>query len=107
VARQVATSSLVKTALFGADPNWGRLLAAAGQAGVPFDPDAATVRVGDVALVRGGAHLGAEAEAAAAKVMATAAYPITLELGDGPGAAAVRTCDLSYDYVRINADYRT
>jgi glutamate N-acetyltransferase/amino-acid N-acetyltransferase len=107
VARQVATSSLVKTALFGADPNWGRLLSAAGQAGVPFDPEAASVTIGIAPLVRDGAHLGPEAEAAAAKVMATTAYPILLELGNGPGTASVRTCDLSYDYVRINADYRS
>jgi len=107
VARQVATSSLVKTALFGADPNWGRLLAAAGQAGVAFDPDQAAVTIGDAPLVRHGAHLGTEAEAAAAKVMTTREFPILLELGAGRGAATVRTCDLSYDYVRINADYRS
>lgn len=107
VARQVATSSLVKTALFGADPNWGRLLAAAGQAGVPFDPDAATIHIGATPLVRDGAYLGPEAEAEAAKVMASHAYPITITLGKGPGEASIRTCDFSYDYVRINADYRT
>jgi glutamate N-acetyltransferase/amino-acid N-acetyltransferase len=107
IARQVATSSLVKTALFGADPNWGRLLAAAGQAGVPFDPAAASIHIGARPLVKDGTHLGPEAEAEAARVMATRAYPVTLVVGDGPGEASVRTCDLSYDYVRINADYRS
>jgi len=63
--------------------------------------------VGDQALLKDGRHLGAEAEAAAAGVMAARAYGVTLALGDGPGAASVRTCDLSYDYIRINADYRT
>lgn len=107
VAKAVAASPLVKTALFGADPNWGRILAAAGQAGVDFDPAQAALHIGDQALLKDGRHLGAEAEAAAAGVMAARAYGITLGLGDGPGAASVRTCDLSYDYVRINADYRT
>jgi glutamate N-acetyltransferase/amino-acid N-acetyltransferase len=107
VAKAVAASPLVKTALFGADPNWGRILAAAGQAGVRFDPARAALHVGDQALLKEGRHLGPEAEAAAAGVMAARAYGITLGLGDGPGAASVRTCDFSYDYVRINADYRT
>jgi len=107
VAKAVAVSPLVKTALFGADPNWGRILAAAGQAGVDFDPARAALHVGDQALLKDGRHLGAEAEAAAAGVMAGRVYGITLGLGDGPGAASVRTCDFSYDYVRINADYRT
>jgi len=107
VAKAVAASPLVKTALFGADPNWGRILAAAGQAGVAFDPDRAELHIGDQALLKDGRHLGAEAEAAAAGVMAARAYGITLGLGDGPGAASVRTCDFSYDYVRINADYRS
>lgn len=107
VAKAVATSPLVKTALFGADPNWGRILAAAGQAGVAFDPGAAALHIGDQALLKDGRHLGPEAEAAAAGVMAARAYGITLGLGDGPGAASVRTCDFSYDYVRINADYRS
>jgi glutamate N-acetyltransferase / amino-acid N-acetyltransferase len=107
VAKAVATSPLVKTALFGADPNWGRILAAAGQAGVAFDPGRAALHIGGRALLKDGRHLGPEAEAAAAGAMAARAYGITLGLGDGPGAASVRTCDFSYDYVRINADYRS
>ncbi len=111
IARQVATSNLVKTALFGADPNWGRILAAAGQAGVPFDIEGASLMMGDVLLVKNGTYQGAYEddiqEVAAAKVMATDEYTITLTLGSGPGTASYLTCDLSYDYVRINADYRT
>lgn len=111
IARQIATSNLVKTALFGADPNWGRILAAAGQAGVPFDIEGASLMVGDVLLVKNGAYQGAYEddiqEEAAARVMATDEYEITLTLGAGKGTASYLTCDLSYDYVRINADYRT
>ncbi|MCB0215963.1 MAG: bifunctional glutamate N-acetyltransferase/amino-acid acetyltransferase ArgJ [Chloroflexi bacterium] len=118
VANAIATSPLVKTALAGADPNWGRIVAAAGRAGVPIDParmalDAASgfVEVGDP----GGAWLrlfeagtpSAFGEAEAAAIFA--APELTLRLGLGLGAAEdeVWTCDLTADYVRINADYRT
>ncbi|MFQ5507791.1 MAG: bifunctional glutamate N-acetyltransferase/amino-acid acetyltransferase ArgJ [Leptospirillia bacterium] len=107
ICRQVATSNLVKTALFGADPNWGRIIAAAGQAQVPFDIAGASLSIGDVVLVKGGAYEGEAAELVAADVMAGDAYTITLTVGDGPGTATYVTCDLSYDYVKINADYRT
>lgn len=107
VARQIATSSLVKTALFGSDPNWGRLIAAAGQAGVPFDPPRASLTIGNVPLVKHGSYLGAKAEASCGQVMAGDEFTIELSLGEGDGSASVVTCDLSYDYVRINADYRS
>ncbi len=107
IARQIATSSLVKTALFAADPNWGRILAAAGQAGVPFDPDHVSLHFDHHCLYAGGAWQGQEAEDQVGRVMAKDAYTITMTIGTGSGLATVWTCDLSYDYVRINAEYRT
>src|SRR5690606_25166352 len=85
VARTVATSLLVKTALFGRDMNWGRLLAAAGRAGVPFDPERAVIRVGDVEIVRDGLAVGLEAEQRATQILGEPTYRIELVLGTGPG----------------------
>ncbi len=107
VARTVATSLLVKTALFGRDANWGRLLAAAGRAGVPFDPERAAIRVGDVELVRDGVSLGPEAEQRAAEVLAQPSYRIELVLGPGTGRARYLTSDLGHGYVDVNAGYRS
>jgi glutamate N-acetyltransferase/amino-acid N-acetyltransferase len=107
IARTVATSPLVKTALYGQDPNWGRLLAAAGRAGVPFDPSRARILVGAIAIVECGLAKGADAEAAAHEVMARPSYRIDLVLGEGPGRARYLTCDLGMGYVRCNADYRS
>jgi glutamate N-acetyltransferase/amino-acid N-acetyltransferase len=107
VARTIATSPLVKTAFFGKDPNWGRLLAAAGRAGVPFDPARASMIVGGVPIVEGGQALGAEREAAAHEVMTRPSYSVELVLGDGPGRGRYLTCDLGLGYVRCNADYRS
>lgn len=107
VARTVATSLLVKTALFGRDANWGRILAAAGRAGVPFDPSASSLTIGDVEIVRKGLGLGAEAEARAATVLAQAAYRIELSLGSGTGRGRYLTSDLGHGYVDVNADYRS
>ncbi|MFO0571298.1 MAG: bifunctional glutamate N-acetyltransferase/amino-acid acetyltransferase ArgJ [Polyangiaceae bacterium] len=107
VARTVATSLLVKTALFGKDANWGRLLAAAGRAGVKFDPNVAEISVGPVAIVRGGVAVGGEAEREAAKILAGASYTITLRLGSGPGRARYLTSDLGHSYVDVNAGYRS
>ena len=108
IAETIATSMLVKTAMHGCDPNWGRLLAAAGRAGVSFDPDQAEVTIGDVAIFRDGATLlDAATEKLAAAVMKQPRYSITLRLGGGPGAAHYDTCDLGHAYVTLNADYRT
>lgn len=107
VARTVATSLLVKTALFGQDANWGRLLAAAGRAGVPFDPDRASISVSGIEIVRGGVGVGAEAEARAAQVLATDSSEIVLTLGDGPGNFSYLTSDLGHGYVDVNAGYRS
>jgi glutamate N-acetyltransferase/amino-acid N-acetyltransferase len=107
VARRIGSSPLVKTAMFGADPNWGRILAAIGNAGVEIDPARIDVVVGEVALVREGLGLGLEAERAAHEVMRRGEYILRVHLHLGRGEARHVTCDLSVDYVKLNADYRT
>ncbi|MBI5379467.1 MAG: bifunctional glutamate N-acetyltransferase/amino-acid acetyltransferase ArgJ [Nitrospirae bacterium] len=108
VAHAVARSSLVKTALFGEDPNWGRVVAAAGSCqGVSLDPDQIDLLFGTVPVVVGGQGTGKEAEAAAAQVLKQREIRIVLDLHLGSSSATVWTCDLSEEYVRINAAYRT
>ncbi len=107
VARTVATSSLVKTALFGRDPNWGRLLAAAGRAGVAFDPERARIAIEGIGIVEQGVAVGPDAEARARAILERPSYTVELTLGDGPGRARYLTCDLGLGYVRCNADYRS
>jgi len=108
VAFTVAHSPLVKTALFGGDPNWGRILAAVGRARIAgLDVERVDIGLGEVDLVRGGQPVAGFDEAAAATVVRRDRVPIRIALGRGDAAARVWTSDLSYDYVRINADYRT
>ncbi len=107
IADTVAGSSLVKTALFGEDANWGRILAAAGRAGVPVEPDKTEIYFNDVAMVKAGKGCGPEAEAEATKVLCTPEFSISIHLNMGSGHASVLTCDFSIDYVKINADYRS
>ncbi len=107
VARTVATSPLVKTAMTGRDANWGRLLAAAGRAGVPFEPSKASVYIGGVCICENGLPREAEADRAASAVMQQAEYDIVLVLGDGPGEFTYVTSDLGHGYVDVNAGYRT
>jgi glutamate N-acetyltransferase/amino-acid N-acetyltransferase len=106
VARTVANSPLVKTAVHGGDPNWGRLLAAAGRAGVPFDADRVRVRIGPVVLFRDGRPFDDEAPRAADYLRGTD-LEVEIDLGGGASEATVWTCDLSAEYVRINGEYRT
>jgi glutamate N-acetyltransferase / amino-acid N-acetyltransferase len=108
VADAVAHSPLVKTALFASDPNWGRILAAVGRAGVP-DLDVSRVRmeIGDVLIVEGGGRAARYTEEAGKRVMAQSEIPIHIHLGRGSAEARVYTCDFSFDYVRINAEYRS
>jgi len=111
VANTIATSPLVKTAFAGSDANWGRILAAAGRAGVPFDQYQTNLWIGaqhtdELQLVRQGTPT-AYREADAAAVFAQAEFKIRLDLGCGEARETVWTCDLSHDYVAINADYRT
>jgi glutamate N-acetyltransferase / amino-acid N-acetyltransferase len=108
VARTIASSLLVKTAFHGCDPNWGRIIAAAGRAGVKFDPARAEMSIGDVRVFRRGLpEFDAETERKASAVMKEPHYTITLSLGTGRARAHVLTSDLGHEYVRINADYRS
>lgn len=107
VAKAVATSLLVKTALFGKDANWGRLLAAAGRAGVAFDPAHASISVAGIKILEAGVPLGAAAEAEAGAGMGEKSYRIVLTLGTGPGSFTYLTSDLGHGYVDVNAGYRT
>lgn len=106
-ARTIANSPLVKTAVHGGDPNWGRLVAAAGRSGAAFTLERASVSIGDVALfVSGVPH--DERAAAAATVLEAAEITIAVDLGTGGShGATMWTCDFSAEYVKINAEYRT
>jgi glutamate N-acetyltransferase/amino-acid N-acetyltransferase len=107
VARTIANSPLVKTAVHGADPNWGRIMAAAGRSGVMFNPGRATVHVGGVLLFENGLPHD-ESAPIAAEHLKGSDVRIEMSLGSGLGAAAtIWTCDLSAEYVRINGEYRT
>jgi glutamate N-acetyltransferase/amino-acid N-acetyltransferase len=103
----VAHSPLVKTAFFGQDANWGRILGAAGRAGAALDPERLALFFDDVQMVRDGVGCGATAEAAATAVLKKSAFTVTLDLGLGRGRYTMLTCDFSVDYVKINADYRS
>ena len=107
VANTIALSPLVKTAIHGEDPNWGRIIAAAGRSGVRLDPHALRLKMNEVVLYEKGQWLGTAAEKEACAVMRTPEYQISLYLGAGPAKHSVYTCDFSADYVRINADYRS
>ncbi|HEX4634062.1 MAG TPA: bifunctional glutamate N-acetyltransferase/amino-acid acetyltransferase ArgJ [Gemmatimonadales bacterium] len=108
VGRAIARSALVKTAIFGADPNWGRILAAAGAAGVPFAPDKLGLHAEDDAgwleLARGGGTANPDL-ARARTIFQGQSIRLRIDLGMGRAEAVVWTCDLSPEYVRINADY--
>ena len=107
VARTIATSPLCKTAWSSADPNWGRLLAAAGRSGVPVIADQMRITIGGVEVFRNGQRTPGYDEAAAHAAMLAPEYTIALELGRGEEETHFLTCDLTAEYVRINADYST
>jgi len=108
VAYTIAHSPLVKTALFASDPNWGRILAAVGRAGVNgLDLNAVTIYLGTVCIVRDGGRAKDYTEAQGQAVMNESEITIRVELARGEAQTTVWTCDFSYDYVRINAEYRT
>ncbi|MES9987914.1 MAG: bifunctional glutamate N-acetyltransferase/amino-acid acetyltransferase ArgJ [Candidatus Thiodiazotropha endolucinida] len=108
VAYTIAHSPLVKTALFASDPNWGRILAAVGRAGLAgFDIDRVEIWLDDTCIVRNGGRAAEYTEQAGASVMSRDEFTIRVMLGRGDMLARVATCDLSYDYVKINAEYRT
>jgi glutamate N-acetyltransferase/amino-acid N-acetyltransferase len=102
----VATSPLVKTALHGGDPNWGRILAAVGRSGARFSPGRTSLSAGPICLVARG-EPGDYRERDAARIFARERVPITVDLGAGGASAMVLASDLGPDYVALNADYRS
>ncbi len=107
IAVAIATSSLVKTAWFGEDANWGRIMAAIGRAGVRIAPARIAITYGDVPVVRRGTGLGPAAEEQANSVLKGRTFTLTVDLGIGHAEAIVWTTDLSPEYVKINASYRS
>lgn len=115
IARTIASSSLVKSAIFGRDPNWGRIAAAAGCAGVNFEPERLQVKLGDFLMMENGQPLDFDRAAASEYLKQRAAGEyfkddtvlISVKVGDGVGSGKAWGCDLSYDYVKINAEYTT
>jgi len=115
VAKTIVGSSLVKSAIFGRDPNWGRIAAAAGRAGVIFDQENLRIQLGDFLLMENGQPLPFDRAAASAYLKAAAAGAylkedtvlISVSIGSGSGSGKAWGCDLSYDYVKINAEYTT
>lgn len=107
VARSIARSPLCKTAWSSADPNWGRLIAAAGYSGVTFNPNALTVHIGKLPVFEHGMRAAAFDEAATHAAMSAREYTIHIDLGQGDSFCRFLTCDLTHEYVSINADYST
>ena len=115
IAREVAGSSLLKAAIFGHDPNWGRIAMAAGKAGVPFDQNNLAVSLGEIRLMANGQPLTFDRVSASnylkaasqGEYLKTDTVLISLSVGNGSGAGIAWGCDLSYDYVKINAEYTT
>ncbi|MBF0591698.1 MAG: bifunctional glutamate N-acetyltransferase/amino-acid acetyltransferase ArgJ [Nitrospirae bacterium] len=105
LARTVANSLLVKTAIYGADANWGRIMAAIGYSGVLFNPNVVDVYFNDVPVVTNGR--GANNDSEAGEIFRRNDLTITIDMKSGQGAARIFTCDLTEDYVKINAHYRT
>lgn len=106
IAMSVAKSPLVKTAFFGQDPNWGRVICAVGYAGVPMDPDKVVVKFGGIPVYAHGVGAQHDGEALR-KVMAEHDILIDIDMGEGEEEATVWSCDFSYEYVKINGEYHT
>lgn len=106
-AREIANSNLVKTALFGEDANWGRIIAAAGRSGAALDQTKIDIYFNEVQMVKDGMGLGKQVEAEVSKILKFPEYIIRLELNVGKGSDFMYTCDFSYDYVKINISYRS
>ena len=105
IARNIARSPLCKTAWSSADPNWGRLLCAAGYAGIDFDPANATVSIAGLPVFAYGVRAPEFDEEATHMAMSEREYTIALDLGQGEGRSRFLTCDLTHEYISINADY--
>ena len=107
IAQTLATSLLVKTALFGADPNWGRIICALGRSGYSLHSDRIVISFNEVIIVQNGKGLGPAVERKIKKIMQRPSFTISVSLGLGNGTAKQWTTDLTYDYVKINASYRS
>ena len=107
VARTIGHSQLVKTAMFGRDPNWGRIVAAAGRAGVDFNPQALRVTLCGVELFRDGRPTDLDFDALLEEPLKHVDIPLLIELGKGPGESRLLASDLSHAYVSLNSDYRS
>ncbi|GIP21734.1 bifunctional glutamate N-acetyltransferase/amino-acid acetyltransferase ArgJ [Paenibacillus sp. J22TS3] len=106
IAKTIVGSSLVKSAVFGADANWGRIIAALGRAGEPVNPETVDIKLGDIAVLTGSKPVAFDEDEALAYLKGDTVR-ITVDLKNGEGTATAWGCDLTYDYVRINAAYRT
>jgi len=106
-ARVVGNSNLVKTTIFGQDPNWGRIMAALGRAGVTMEENKVQIWIDGIKIVDGGLLTSEEEERKATEKMKKEEIPITINLDQGEWKDRIITCDLTYDYIRINAGYRT
>ena len=106
VAKAIANSNLVKTAIFGCDANWGRIICAAGYAGVDLIPSQVDIYLGDEQVAAKGAGLPFD-EDRVKKILEGDEVAITVDLNMGGGMATVWTCDLTYDYIKVNASYRS
>lgn len=106
IAETIATSPLVKTAFAGADPNWGRIFAAAGRSGVKFDPSLVEITMAGIKVLKRGQPLDFNERAASSRLLADH-VPIVVNLHSGPARARYWTCDFTAEYVRVNASYRT
>ena len=107
IASTVANSSLVKTALFGEDANWGRILAAAGRAQAYMRPETTDIYFDNVPVCKNGMGCGDATETDATRILKKSEFTIAIDLNQGTGSASMLTCDFSIDYVKINADYRS
>ncbi len=107
IANTIGTSLLVKTALFGEDANWGRIAAALGRAGVALDPTKIGLAFDGIPIMKAGRPLGASAQRKIDRIVTNREFTITIDVGGGPATATLWVTDLSYEYVRINASYRS
>jgi glutamate N-acetyltransferase / amino-acid N-acetyltransferase len=106
-AMAIANSSLVKTAFFGQDANWGRIFAAVGYSGAEVDQTRLSLHFDDVCMARNGVFVGEDAEARGTEVLKQKEFTVSVDLGIGTGTATVYTSDLTHEYISINADYRS
>jgi glutamate N-acetyltransferase/amino-acid N-acetyltransferase len=106
-ARTIANSALVKTAFYGQDPNWGRIMAALGRSGVRMKEESVDIWIDEIKIVEGGIGQGAGAEKSASQKMAGKEFSVVVALHQGEHEGRILTCDLTHEYVTINAAYRT